>query len=142
MILREVTQQVFVNQCRFQPRNILLLGHGLGGSAALAAVAAWYEIEFAGVVSIGGRMSEAHYPPAGHKVKTPALVLSGTSDIVDDEALKCICESFGFVNYDLEVGATVACPERKEVVDLLVPYFSYRWGQVEWMKQAVISFGR
>jgi predicted esterase len=69
---------VLMGKCHFPARNILFLGFGQGGMAALAAVVAeeLRAVEMGGVVSIGGPLPASI--TTSTKAKTPLLVCGGS----------------------------------------------------------------
>jgi predicted esterase len=70
-----VVEDVLMRKCGFPPRNILFYGFGQGGMAALSIAAS--ELEFGGVVSVGGRLSSSALSTEG-RFKTPVLVCGGS----------------------------------------------------------------
>ena len=48
VILEDVIKGGLMARCSFRSQNIVILGHGQGGMAALAAAATWHRIEFGG----------------------------------------------------------------------------------------------
>lgn len=69
-------QKVLIQKCGYLPRNIFFYGFGQGGMAALQVAAAQAEVEFGGVVSVGGGLSNEG--SGSGKSKTPVLVLGGS----------------------------------------------------------------
>jgi predicted esterase len=74
ILLEDVVKDDLMGKCGYSARNILFFGFGQGGMAALH-VAASSDLEFGGVVSVGGRLSS--FAGSG-KSKTPVLVLGGS----------------------------------------------------------------
>ncbi|PQE09884.1 phospholipase Carboxylesterase superfamily protein [Rutstroemia sp. NJR-2017a BVV2] len=65
-------------ECHIPPRNIFFLGFGQGGMLALSLIASLpYDIEYGGVISIGGRLPEAVNEDGKGKKKTPVLIAGG-----------------------------------------------------------------
>lgn len=78
-VLREdIIEQALVQNCGYTPREIMFLGLGQGGMAALAAVSST-TAELGGVISIGGP-----FPPSAKasavSQQTPVLLLGGSSN--------------------------------------------------------------
>jgi predicted esterase len=57
IILDDVVKGALMQKCRFPARNILFLGFGQGGMVALHIASSASDLEFGGVVSIGGSRS-------------------------------------------------------------------------------------
>jgi predicted esterase len=76
-LLEEVIQNSLIAKCGYPPRNILLLGFGQGGMAALSAISS-SALEFGGLISIGGRLPSSALTSSMTKSKTPILVLGGS----------------------------------------------------------------
>ena len=91
---------VLTDTCGYQGREILLLGFGQGGMAALAATA-YTDLgqELNGVVAIGGPLP-TECKVMAVKNKTPVLILGGMSQtLVTDDALAKIRCVFDFVEH-------------------------------------------
>lgn len=137
-ILMNVIKDCLVSKCNFNPKNIMLVGHGQGGMAALAIAASWDEIELGGVVSIGGRMPSN--APAQTKAKTPALIYYAELGNIIPSALQDIKENFKYVDSESRKGTQDTIPESEELSPMLA-FFAHRLEREEWEKQAIISFG-
>ena len=140
LILLDIVKDGLITRCHFHPRNIVILGHCQGGMAALAATASWNNIEFGGVVSIGGPMP-AYVRSPSVKVKTSALVLGGGLGNVTATALQQIEESFAFADSEIQPGGHDTIPESPNDIRPLLEFFAHRLRREEWTKQAVICFG-
>lgn len=140
-LLVDVVNNSLIAKCRFPPRNIMILGHCQGGTAALAAAALWEEIEFGGVISIGGAMPAITAQISTIKAKTPVLVLSGALGNIDDTALRQIREHFTHVDFDIRRTSNDNIPEAEDI-GILSDFLAHRLRGDEWTKQAVISFGK
>ncbi|CZR69681.1 related to Phospholipase/Carboxylesterase superfamily [Phialocephala subalpina] len=96
-ILAEIIQDVLIAKCNYPARNILLLGFGQGGMAALNFASSFSE-ELGGIVSIGGRLPASS--KSGAKSKTPVLVCGGSrSTQVTKSAIEGLKERFLDVEY-------------------------------------------
>lgn len=138
-ILVDVIRNGLIAKCRFLPRNIIILGRCQGGTAALTAAASWKEIEFGGVISVGGFMPAFTPQTSTIKAKTPALILSGALGNINDTALRQIEEHFKYVEPDIRRSSNDDIPEAEDI-GILLDFFAYRFRGEEWTKQAVISF--
>lgn len=98
-ILTEVAKDILMGKCGYPPRNILLLGFGQGGMAALH-LASNFGLELGGVVSIGGRLPASSKVGGKGKSKTPVLVCGGSrSSQVTKSAIEGLKERFVDVEY-------------------------------------------
>lgn len=76
VLWRDVVDESLIKKCGYAPRNIFFYGFGQGGMAALQVVAARLDVEFGGVVSVGGGLSSSSV--GSDKSKTPVVVLGGS----------------------------------------------------------------
>lgn len=130
-----------MSRCSFQLRDIVVLGHGEGGMAALAAVASWQGSELGGVVSIGGAMPDYVRPELDVRAETPALLIGSALGEINPAALQLIQESFAYTNTDVRDGGHALIPDTPEQLKPLCDFFAHRLRREEWNKQAVISCG-
>ena len=140
-ILLDVIKHNLIDKFRFSPRNIIILGHRQGGTDALAAVALWENIEFGGVISIGGTMPAFNPLNPIIKAKTPALIIGGELGGIKESDLRQIREHFTYVESDIRRTSNDDIPEA-EHIEILLEFFAHRLRGEEWTKQAVISFGK
>ena len=140
-ILMDIIHRDLIGKCHFSPRNIVIFGHCQGGVAALGAANLWEDIEFGGVISVGGDMPAPTPDISTSKAKTPALILSGVLGNSNDAALRRVRECFKYVEYDILRNSNDGIPEAEDI-DILLDFFAHRLGGEEWTKQAVISFGK
>lgn len=140
-ILVDVIKKGLIAKCHFLARNMIVLGHCRGGMAALAAAASWQEIEFGGVISVGGAMPASALQFSNIKAKTPALILSGALGNINESALGQIREHFTYVEYDIQRISNDDIPGA-ENIGILLDFFAHRFRGEEWTKQAVISLGK
>lgn len=141
-ILMDVIQDCLISKCNFNPRNIILLGHCQGGMAALATVASWDQVEFGGVISIGGPMPVYTHLPSDVKARTPALIIRAELGDVTPLAMQCIKENFICVDSELRNGAHDTIPETPDELRPLLSFFAHRLEREEWEKQAILSLGK
>ncbi|KAM0794622.1 acyl transferase/acyl hydrolase/lysophospholipase [Usnea florida] len=138
-ILLDVIKHNLIGKFRFSPRNIIILGHRQGGTDALAAVALWENIEFGGVISIGGTMPALNPLNPIIKAKTPALIIGGELGGIKESDLPQIREHFTDVESDFRRTSNDDLPEAEDI-GILLEFFAHRLRGEEWTKQAVISF--
>ena len=141
VILDQVIKDVLMSKCRFHPQNIVILGYGEGGMAALAAAASWQGFELGGVVSIGGPIPNYVQMEPGVRAKTPALIIGGALGEINAAALQVVQESFIYINTDIRKGEHDLIPETQEQLKPLWDFLAHRLRREEWNKRAVISFG-
>ena len=142
VILEDIIQHGLMVKCSFHPRDIVVLGHGQGGMAALAAIASWNCIEFGGVVSFGGPMPGYVQLPLNVKAKTPALIYGGARGDITSAALQQIQENFSFTDHHVPPSGHDTVPLSDKEIAPLLGFFAHRLGREEWKRQAVISFGK
>lgn len=138
LILKHVIESGLISVCGFGPRNVVLLGHGQGGMAALATVSACDGIELGGVVTIGGPMPTSIRPPSSAKIKTPFLILRGVHGGHDYSTLQLLRKSF--IHVDIST-IQDAIPEKPKDLEPLLEFFAHRLGGEEWTKQSILSLG-
>ena len=142
VILEDIIRDGLISKCSFNPRDIVVLGHGQGGMAALAATACWNCTELGGVISFGGPMPGYVKLPSGVKAKTPALIYGATHGDISPTALQQIKENFSFTDYHIPSSGQDTVPESDKDLNPLLDFFAHRLGREEWKRQAVISFGK
>ena len=141
-ILKDIVQDGLMARCNFQPRDVVILGYGQGGMAALAAAASWNSIEFGGVVSYGGPMPGYVQLPHDIKAKTPALIYGSARGDLTPNAIQQIQENFSFVDRHVPDSEYDTVPLSDQELAPLIAFFEHRLGRAEWERQALISFGK
>lgn len=142
VILGDIIQDGLMAKCGFQPRDIVVLGHGQGGMAALAATACWNCIEFGGVVSFGGPIPGYVQLPLNVKAKTPALIYGVARGDITPTALQQIQTNFSFTDHHIPASEHDTVPLSDEEMAPLLEFFAHRLRREEWRRQAVISLGK
>ena len=142
VILEDIIRDCLVTKCRFRPRDIVVLGHGQGGMAALAAIASWNCVEFGGVVSFGGPMPVYAQMPANTKARTPAFLYGSACGNIDPTASRRIQETFIFTEHHYSPGEDDIVPLTDDQIGPLLDFYAHRLGREEWKRQAVFSFGK
>ena len=142
VLLEDIIRDGLVGKCSFHPRDIVILGHGQGGMAALAATASWNCIELGGVVSFGGPMPGYVQLPHKVKAKTPALVYGGARGDITPAALQQIQDNFSFTDHHVPSSGQDTVPLSDKEIAPLLDFFAHRLGREEWKRQAVISLGK
>lgn len=140
VILKDLIQDGLMAKCSFHPRDIVILGLGQGGMAALAATASWNCVEFGGVVSFGGPMPGYVQLPFDVKAKSPALIYGGARGDVTPTALQQIQENFSFTDHHISPTGHDIVPLSDQEIKPLLEFFAHRLRREEWKRQAVISF--
>lgn len=137
----EVITEVLIKTCGFRARDIAIVGHDQGGSAALAVAAACWETKFGGVVSIGGPLPSDF--PDGIESRTHVLLLGGKlGDINPTEGAR-IQKSFSGTTDALE---SYDLPKEGDDYDdindaELREFLAHQLRREEWTKEAVVTFG-
>lgn len=94
---------VLLSKCGYAARNVLFLGYGQGAMLPLSLAASRKpELEFGGVISIGGRLPSSSSASSGGaaKSKTPVLVCGGSRSVqVTRSAIDALKERFADVQY-------------------------------------------
>ena len=142
VILGDIIQDGLMARCGFQPRDIVVLGHGQGGMAALAAIACWNCIEFGGVVSFGGPMPKYVQLPLNVKAKTPALIYGVARGDITPTVLRQIRKVFSFTNHHIPASEHDTVPLSDEEMAPLLEFFAHRLRREDGRRQTVISLGK
>ena len=142
VLLEDIIRDGLMAKCSFKPRDIVVLGHGQGGMAALAATACWNCIEFGGVISFGGPMPGYVQLPLGIKARTPALIYGASHGDITPTALQHIKDNFSFTDHHIPLSGHDTIPISDVELYPLLKFFAHRLGREEWKRQAVISFGK
>ncbi|KUJ17830.1 alpha/beta-hydrolase [Mollisia scopiformis] len=123
-IFGNIIQDVLITKCGYPPRNVLFLGFGQGGMAALH-VASLSSGEFGGVVSIGGRLPSSS--KSGPKSKTPVLVCGGSrSSQVTKSAIEGLKERFVDMEYVKWSKNEDSMPKSREEMLPIMKFFARR----------------
>lgn len=145
MLLIDIIRHSLIYRCGFKTKQIVILGHGQGGTAALIAVSRWDTVQFAGVVSIGGPMSARLAPSERVRCKTPALLLGCMSQSNDNLWSQRVNEFFIQTTYSTGIGTRESDLEAsgplRKTLEHIAEFFAHRLRREEWTKQAIISFG-
>lgn len=136
VVLKRVVEEVLVGKCGFAYRNILFYGFGQGGMTALDTVFAKSDVEFGGVVSVGGRLSSSSISSSSidssdgirkKKSSTPVLVLGGSrSTQVTRSAVDGLKERFSDVEYVKWVKGEDSMPRSREEMLPIMKFFARR----------------
>jgi predicted esterase len=139
----ELICQVLIKGSNISPSQILLFGEGQGGMAALSVAAAWNEVEFGGVISIGGLIPD-HFPlphPGKPNIRTPSLVIGGELGDVNATAKARIKSMIMHVDVYLEDGTADHLPNTPREIAILQEFLEHRLRKTEWMKPSVLTLG-
>ena len=143
-LLEDIILKGLVGSCNFEPRDIMLIGHGQGGSIGLAAAALWNAVEFGGVASIGDSSSaQSHWPaidPAS-AIKTPILHMQASSA---SDSIAFMRRSFPWLELVDRRQSDDIVPSGEDRGELgsLQDFCLHRFRREQWEKQAAISFGK
>ena len=148
-ILNDVILDCLIKKCHFQPRNIVVIGHGQGSLVGLRAVTIWNEIEFGGVIAVGGPLPTDLQLLGPVKARTPVLVIQALNQQIEPQSMEKINGIFPFVDLGKRPGGDEDPPRgltgSADQMDELKPYMDFlvhRLERDEWRKQDIISFGR
>ena len=133
LLKNEVIEKVLIQKCGYKYREILLLGYGQGGMAALALASSTPAAQdsLGGIISIGGPLpSSCNDAREGKgKSKTPVLVLGGSSDTLITkskvEALKGGFEDVEYVKWERRGDGM---PRNREEMMPVMKFFARRLG--------------
>lgn len=134
-----------IKKCSFPPSSIVILGQKQGGMVALASVATWDLIQFAGVVSIGAFLPTFTATLKREQVHTPAIIIveetrysAESAQWQQSKALFHHVDKVGLG--DLKVEGTIENIEKKW--QPLLDFYAHRLRREEWTKQSIITFGK
>jgi predicted esterase len=123
-IMKELIETL-TSKCSFPARNILFLGFGQGGMAALTFASSVPETEYGGVVSIGGALPASS--SSSSKSRTPVLVCGGSrSTQVTRNSVDRLKGAFGEVEYVKWEKADDSMPRSREEMLPLMKFFARR----------------
>ncbi len=123
-LITDEVLNVLVNKCGYPSRNVFFLGFGQGGMAALH-IASSSDLEFGGVMSIGGKLPSSS--KASGKSKTPVMVLGGSkSTQITRSAIDGLKERFGNVEYVRWDKPDDSMPKKREEMLPIMKFFARR----------------
>lgn len=126
MLWDEVINGVLIEKCHYSPRDVMILGFGQGGMVGLLLAALKPEMEFGGVISIGGRLPSLS-SSAGSKVRTPVVILGGSrSTQVTRSAVDALKARFVDVEYVKWAKAGDSMPGNREEMMPIMRFFARR----------------
>jgi predicted esterase len=141
MLWEQVVSGVLFEKCHYQPRDVMILGFGQGGMVALQLAALKPEIEFGGVIPIGGRLPSSS-SSTGSKAKTPVLVLGGSrSTQVTRSAVDVLKARFGEVEYVKWVKAGDSMPANREEMVPIMRFFARRLKSRAGVPEGAVELG-
>ncbi|GAD98535.1 phospholipase/Carboxylesterase superfamily [Paecilomyces variotii No. 5] len=136
LIVDDVVRGVLVQKCGYRLREIMILGFGQGGMAALVAARELTKTtssaetgtdkELSGIISIG-----APYPLSGSimgsKSRTPVLLVAGRdSPVVTDTAVQRTKNVFEFVEFHRYARKGDGMPRSREEMMPIMQFFARR----------------
>jgi predicted esterase len=126
MLWDEVINGVLLEKCHYTPRDVMILGFGQGGMVGLHVAALKPEMEFGGVISIGGRLPSSS-SSAGSKARTPVVVLGGSrSTQVTRSAVDALKARFVDVEYVKWAKTGDSMPASREEMMPIMRFFARR----------------
>jgi predicted esterase len=149
LILEHVIGKVLVEKCNFPPSNIALLGHGQGGSVALAIAAIWETTRLGGVITIDGPPPEYIIPSTTPRIPTPVLMVGGRLGALTPQAEQRAKDLFLHVDVDLRPGVNMlpiaqllASKGDSDEIKTAKDFLAHSLRQEEWETQTVLTFGK
>lgn len=149
LILEHVIGKILVEKCNFPPSNIALLGHGQGGSVALAIAAVCETTRLGGVVTIDGPLPEYIIPSTTPRIPTPVLMIGGRLGALTPQAEQRARDLFLHVDVDLRAGVEVlpnaellASKGDSDEIRTAKDFLAHSLRQEEWETQTVLTFGK
>lgn len=141
MVWEQVVNGGLVERCGYQPRDVMILGFGQGAMVALQLAALKPEMEFGGIIAIGGRLPSLA-SGAGGKAKTPVLVLGGSrSTQVTRSAVDVLKARFGEVEYVKWVKAGDSMPANREEMVPIMQFFARRLKSRAGVPEGAVELG-
>lgn len=133
-----------IKRHNISPRNIVLLGHGQGGMAALSVAISWNRTELGGVITIGGPLPEHFTLPPRANVSTPVLALGGKLGDINATAEKRIRDFVMHVDVHLIPDVEDRLPQSTDSTSILMlkEFFAHRLWRKEWEQPAVLTLGK
>lgn len=126
LLSEAVIKNILMDKCGFQPRQVMLMGFGQGGMAALHYAASVPQVELGGIISIGGRLPAAAVASTS-KTKTPVLVLGGSrSKQVTRSAVEQLKNIFLTVEYVKWTKAEDSMPGSRDEMLPIMRFFARR----------------
>ena len=146
VLTQQVIRDTLVQKCGYRPREILVLGFGQGGMAALSVArelgqTSGVEEPLAGVVSIG-----APFPLSGKRLgdknRSPVLLVAGRDSVaVSDTALRRTKEVFEFVELSRYARRGDTMPSSREEVIPLMQFFARRLRSRQGVLEGSVELG-
>jgi len=126
-MLQDGVIDVLTGKCGYAPRNIIFLGFGQGGMVALSVAARNPEVEYGGVVSVGGKLPGVGTGTGTGRSRTPVLVCGGSrSRQVTKSAVAEVKERFVDVEYVRWEKGEDSMPASREEMLPLMRFFARR----------------
>lgn len=145
-IIATLIQDSLITKCGYRPREILVLGFGQGGMAALSLARELTTKDvskeaLAGVISIG-----APYPlsglRSGTKNRSPVLLVSGRdSGVVSDSAVKRTKEVFEFVEVSRYARKGDGMPSNRDEMLPVMQFFARRLRSRQGVPEGSVELG-
>ncbi|KAI9871378.1 MAG: hypothetical protein M1830_002970 [Pleopsidium flavum] len=127
IIKEDVIQKGLIEKCGYKAREILLFGFGQGGMAGLAVASSLPPEELGGVVSIGGPLPSSVSTIVPNKIKTPILLLGGSSkSLLTPSAVTRLRTVFETVDYSKWKKTGDGMPTNREEMLPIMQFFARR----------------
>lgn len=141
VLWEQVVNGALFEKCGYGPRDVMILGFGQGAMVALQLVALKPEMEFGGVIAIGGRLPSSS-SGSGSKAKTPVLVLGGSrSNQVTRSAVDVLKARFGEVEYVKWAKAGDSMPANREEMVPIMRFLARRLKSRAGVPEGAVELG-
>ena len=138
----KIIEEGLIGKCGYLPREIMLFGYGQGGMVALAVAAALPDVELGGVVSIGGPLPVSVSTVSAVKIKTPVLVLGGsTNTLVTSSAVARLKDVFDAVEYRQWKKRGDGMPTNRDEMLPLMQFFARRLSSRRGVPEGSVEIG-
>ncbi|KAF4555105.1 Phospholipase/Carboxylesterase-like protein 1 [Elsinoe fawcettii] len=122
----DVIDHGLIEKCNYRPRDIVFLGLGQGGMAAVN-VALSYPKELGGVITIGGPLAGEAPASSDPKSKTPVICVTGVdSHWVTDGAVEKLRNNFTHVTFSKYKRKGDTMPQNRDEMMPIMQFFASR----------------
>ncbi|KAL8754283.1 MAG: hypothetical protein Q9199_004457 [Rusavskia elegans] len=128
MLQEDIIEKTLIQKCGYKARNILFLGYGQGGMAAIATALS-LKAELGGIVSIGGPVPSSFWNAQDTVANnpTPLIVLGGSSaTLITQSALTLLKKSFVTIEYTTWPRPGDGMPTNRDEMLPIMKFFARR----------------
>ena len=149
LIVNKVIGTVIIEKCNFPPSRIAFIGHGQGGSLALAIAAVLETTRLGGVITIDGPPPEYIIPPTSPRIPTPILMIGGKLGALTPQVEQRVKGLFLHVDVNLRhnvsmlpLSQLLASNGELDEIKTAKDFLAHSLRQEEWETQAVLTLGK